>query len=48
MIDWELAVKIAAGGFGLVFILLTLLAFSVWLTKEVAVRIEARKPSDKK
>ena len=40
MVDWDLAVKIAAGGFGLVFLLLTLLSLSVWFTKEVLERIE--------
>ena len=40
MVDWNLAVKIAAGGFGLVFLLLTLLSLSVWATKEVLARIE--------
>lgn len=33
MIDWVLAVKIACGGFSLVFIILTILCLLVWLTK---------------
>jgi len=48
MIEWGLAVKIATGGFSLVFMLLTLLAFSIWLTKEVVTRIEAWKLPEKK
>ncbi|NLA40218.1 MAG: hypothetical protein GX874_02205 [Smithella sp.] len=36
MIDMGLAVKIAGGGFGLVFFLLTILWFTIWLTRIVA------------
>jgi len=43
MIDWNLAIKIAGGGFGMVFILLILLAVSVWVIKEVVIRIEGRR-----
>jgi len=39
MIDWSFAMKIAAGGFGLVFMLLTLLAVVIWLSKEVIERL---------
>ncbi|MBN2283265.1 MAG: hypothetical protein JXO48_05190 [Deltaproteobacteria bacterium] len=42
MVDWNMAVRIAAGGFGLVFLLLTMLACSVWVTKELLERIEKR------
>ena len=31
MIDWGLAGKIAGGGFGLVFLILAILALVVWL-----------------
>lgn len=44
MIDWELAVKIACGGFGLVFILLTILCLSVWMTKLVVGKIVKGEP----
>jgi len=33
MIDWLLAIKIACGGFGLVFLVLVILGISVWLVK---------------
>jgi len=39
MVDMVLALKIAIGGFGLVFFLLILLSFMVWATKVVAVKI---------
>jgi len=39
MTDWGLAIKIACGGFGLVFMLLTLLSFSIWVTKLILDRI---------
>ena len=32
MVDWGLATKIAAGGFGMVFLILVIIAFAVWLT----------------
>jgi Na+-transporting methylmalonyl-CoA/oxaloacetate decarboxylase gamma subunit len=38
-IDMGLAFKIAGGGFALVFILLTLLYFTVWLTKVITEKI---------
>jgi len=31
-IDWGLAAKIAGGGFGMVFLILAILALVVWLT----------------
>ena len=43
MTDWGLAIKIACGGFGLVFILLTLLGVSVWITKIIVDKIEKGK-----
>jgi Na+-transporting methylmalonyl-CoA/oxaloacetate decarboxylase gamma subunit len=36
MIDWNLAIRIAGGGFSLVFLLLFILAFTVWITKLVS------------
>ncbi len=39
MVDMGLALKIAVGGFGLVFILLILLSFTVWVTKVVTEKI---------
>ena len=44
MIDWSLAVKIAAGGFGLVFIILVILGFVVWITKLVSNRLDKGEP----
>jgi len=44
MIDWNLAVKIAVGGFGLVFIILVVLGFTVRITKLVANRLDKREP----
>ena len=43
MVDMGLALKIAVGGFGLVFILLILLSFTVWATKVVAEKITKSK-----
>ena len=39
MVDMGLAGKIAGGGFGVVFFLLTILWFTIWLTKVVAEKI---------
>ena len=39
MTDWGLAIKIACGGFGLVFMLLAILSFSIWVTKLILDRI---------
>jgi len=44
MIDWNLAVKVAGGGFGLVFILLLILAFTVWITKWVSEKLGNSEP----
>jgi hypothetical protein len=43
MIDWELAIKTAIGGFGLVFGILVLLGISVGLTKVITERITGDK-----
>lgn len=37
--DWGFAIQIAAGGFGMVFFLLVLLAVIVWATSKVIVRL---------
>jgi hypothetical protein len=39
MTDWGLAIKIACGGFSLVFIILVVLAISIELTKVITERI---------
>ncbi len=39
MTDWGLAIKIACGGFSLVFIILVILGISAWLTKVITERI---------
>ncbi len=44
MIDWNLAVKIAGGGFGMVFIILVILAGVVWVTKIVVAKINRGEP----
>jgi len=44
MIDWNLAVKIAVSGFGLVFIILVILGFVVWITKLVVNRLDKGEP----
>jgi Na+-transporting methylmalonyl-CoA/oxaloacetate decarboxylase gamma subunit len=38
MIDWGFAIRIAAGGFGMVFFLLVLLSIIVWGTGVTATR----------
>lgn len=38
MMDWSLAVKIAVGGFGLVFLLLIFLGIAISATKAVLIR----------
>lgn len=43
MVDWGLAIRIAGGGFGLVFMLLALLGISVWITKIITGKIEQEK-----
>ncbi len=44
MTDWGLAITIACGGFGLVFMLLTLLSLSIWVTKLILDRIDSTDP----
>ena len=44
MTDWNLAVKIAAGGFGLVFIILVALGFTIMVTKLVSNRLDKGEP----
>ena len=39
MTDWGLAIKIACGGFGLVFIILVILGITAWLTKVITKKI---------
>jgi len=39
MVDWGLAIKIACGGFGMVFIILAILCLSVWMTRSVAEKL---------
>ena len=40
MVEWELAVRVALGGFGMVFTILLILCLSVWMTKSVVEKIE--------
>jgi len=47
MIDWNLAAKIAGGGFGMVFIILAILAGVVWVTKIVVAKITKGEPRRK-
>ena len=39
MTDWDFAIRIAAGGFGMVFFLLALLSLLVWITSRLIVRL---------
>jgi Na+-transporting methylmalonyl-CoA/oxaloacetate decarboxylase gamma subunit len=43
MTDWSLAIRIAAGGFGLVFFLLALLSVFVWAASRVILRLTKAK-----
>ena len=43
MIDWGFAFKIAAGGFGMVFFLLVLLAVFVWAASRIILRLSKDK-----
>jgi Na+-transporting methylmalonyl-CoA/oxaloacetate decarboxylase gamma subunit len=43
MVDWAFAIKIAAGGFGMVFFLLVLLALFVWATSRIILRLSKDK-----
>ena len=45
-IDWDLAVKIAGGGFGMVFLILAILALVVWATGLVWQRTKSKQKSD--
>ena len=44
MIDWGFAVRIAAGGFSLVFLLLALLAVLAWVGSQLILRLSGDKP----
>jgi len=46
MTDWDFAVRIAAGGFGLVFILLALLSGLVYVVSRLILRFSADKPKE--
>lgn len=46
MIDWGFAVRIAAGGFSLVFLLLALLAGLVWVGSRLLLRLSGDKPKE--
>jgi Na+-transporting methylmalonyl-CoA/oxaloacetate decarboxylase gamma subunit len=46
MTDWDFAVRIAAGGFGLVFILLALLSGLVWTVSRLILRFSRDKPKE--
>ncbi|MBN1151659.1 MAG: hypothetical protein JXA58_00480 [Dehalococcoidia bacterium] len=39
MIDWSFALRVAAGGFGMVFFLLVVLSFIVWGTSRAILRL---------
>jgi len=43
MIDWGFAIKIAAGGFGMVFFLLVLLSIIVWGMSRLILRLARNK-----
>ncbi len=43
MIDWGLAVKIAAGGFTMVFFLLTVLSVIIWGVSRIILRLANNK-----
>ena len=45
MIDWDFAVKIAAGGFGMVFLLLAILQAIVWSASRLIIRMSKNKAS---
>jgi len=44
MMDWGLAIKIACGGFSIVFIILAILWLSAWMTKLIVDKIVEDKP----
>jgi Na+-transporting methylmalonyl-CoA/oxaloacetate decarboxylase gamma subunit len=43
MIDWNFAVQIAAGGFGMVFLLLAILQVLVWAASRFIVHMSKNK-----
>jgi len=47
MIDWSFALRIAAGGFGMVFFLLVILSIIVWAGSQLILRLtrDKAKPS---
>jgi len=47
VMDWKLAAKVAGSGFGMVFIVLTILYLAIWLTKIVVAKIVIRKEKAK-
>ena len=47
IIDWGFAGQVGGMGFGMVFVLLILLAFIIWLTGKVVNRPPAVKTEDK-
>jgi len=46
MTDWGIAVKIAAGGFGMVFLLLAILSIQVKITSLVVKKCVKTKPKE--
>jgi len=44
MMDWNLVAKMAGGGFGMVFVILAILAGTICLTKIVTAKIVKGKP----
>ena len=40
MVGWGLAIKIALGGFGMVFATLVILCMTAWMTRSVVEKIE--------
>jgi Na+-transporting methylmalonyl-CoA/oxaloacetate decarboxylase gamma subunit len=44
MVDWGLAVKIACGGFGTVFIILAILCLSIRMTRSVVEKMTGEEP----
>ncbi len=45
MTDWNFALQIAAGGFGMVFLLLAILQVLVWAASRLIVRLSRGKTS---
>lgn len=40
MVEWGLAIKIALGGFGMVFATLVILCMTAWMTRSIVEKIE--------